>query len=66
MTTTKKQVFDVWINAPQTVIAEVRVNGEATVTLTFARDKDGYLSFLGWEPNHPADGCNYPEIVEAI
>ena len=66
MTTTTKQFLDVYINAPQTVIAEVRVNGEATVTLTFARDKDGELSFLGWEPNHPADGCNYPETVEAV
>ena len=66
MTTTTKQFLNVYIDAPQTVIAEVRVNGEATVTLKFARDKDGYLSFLGWEPNYPADGCDYPEIVEAI
>ena len=66
MTTTKKQVFNVYIDAPQTVIAEIKVNGEAAVTLKFVRDKDGYLSSLVWEPNDPADGWNYPEIVEAI
>ena len=66
MTTTKKQVFNVYIDAPQTVIAEIKVNGEAAVTLKFVRDKDGYLSSLVWEPNDPADGWNYPEIAEAV